>query len=37
MQFWIFWGIVAAFLVYGCILTRKPKKAAKWRGRPRSV
>jgi hypothetical protein len=26
MQLWIFWGIVAAFLVCGCILTRKPRK-----------
>jgi hypothetical protein len=26
MQFWIFWAIVAAFVVCGCILTRKPTK-----------
>jgi hypothetical protein len=26
MQLWIFWSIVAAFLVCGCILTRKPRK-----------
>jgi hypothetical protein len=26
MQLWIFWAIVAAFLVCGCILTRKPTK-----------
>ncbi len=26
MQLWIFWAIVAAFLVCGCILTRKPRK-----------
>jgi len=26
LQLWIFWAIVAAWLVCGCILTRKPKK-----------
>ena len=26
LQLWIFWAIVAAFLVCGCILTRKPTK-----------
>ena len=26
MQFWIFWSILAAFTVCGCILTRKPTK-----------
>ena len=26
LQLWIFWAIVAAFIVCGCILTRKPKK-----------
>jgi hypothetical protein len=26
MQLWIFWSIIAAFLVCGCILTRKPTK-----------
>ena len=26
MQLWIFWAIVAAFIVCGCILTRKPTK-----------
>jgi len=26
MQLWIFWAIVGAFLVCGCILTRKPNK-----------
>ena len=26
MQLWIFWAVVAAFLVCGCILTRKPRK-----------
>jgi hypothetical protein len=26
MQLWIFWSIVAAFIVCGCILTRKPRK-----------
>jgi hypothetical protein len=26
MQLWIFWAIVAAFVVCGCILTRKPTK-----------
>jgi hypothetical protein len=26
MQLWIFWSIVAAFIVCGCILTRKPTK-----------
>jgi hypothetical protein len=26
MQLAIFWAIVAAFLVCGCILTRKPRK-----------
>jgi hypothetical protein len=26
MQLWGFWAIVAAFIVCGCILTRKPKK-----------
>jgi hypothetical protein len=26
MQLWIFWAIVAAFIVCGCILTRKPRK-----------
>jgi len=26
MQLWIFWAIVGAFLVCGCILTRKPIK-----------
>jgi|SRR3974390_3447781 len=25
IQLWIFWAIVAAWLVCGCILTRKPK------------
>jgi hypothetical protein len=25
MQLWGFWAIVAAFIVCGCILTRKPK------------
>jgi hypothetical protein len=24
IQFWIFWAIVAAWVVCGCILTRKP-------------
>src|SRR6516162_1150723 len=27
MQLWIFWAIVAAFLVCGCILTWKPKES----------
>jgi hypothetical protein len=26
MQLWIFWSILAAFIVCGCILTRKPTK-----------
>jgi hypothetical protein len=26
MQLWIFWAIVAAFVVCGCILKRKPRK-----------
>jgi len=26
MQLWIFWAIVTAFIICGCILTRKPKK-----------
>jgi hypothetical protein len=26
MQLWIFWAIVTAFIVCGCILTRKPTK-----------
>jgi len=26
MQLWIFWAIVGAFIVCGCILTRKPRK-----------
>jgi hypothetical protein len=26
MQLWIFWTIVGAFIVCGCILTRKPTK-----------
>jgi hypothetical protein len=26
MQLWIFWAIVAAWVVCGCILTRKPSK-----------
>jgi hypothetical protein len=26
MQLWIFWAIVTAFTVCGCILTRKPSK-----------
>jgi hypothetical protein len=26
MQLWIFWAIVAALIVCGCILTRKPTK-----------
>jgi hypothetical protein len=26
MQLWIFWAIVTAFVVCGCILTRKPRK-----------
>jgi hypothetical protein len=26
MQLWVFWAIVTAFIVCGCILTRKPKK-----------
>ena len=26
MQLWIFWSIIAAFIVCGCILTRKPTK-----------
>jgi hypothetical protein len=26
MQLWIFWAIVTAFIVCGCIVTRKPKK-----------
>ena len=26
MQLWIFWAIVAAWMVCGCILTRKPRK-----------
>jgi len=26
MQLWIFWSIVAAFLVCGCIMTRKATK-----------
>jgi hypothetical protein len=26
IQFWIFWAIVAAWVVCGCILTRKPTK-----------
>ena len=26
LQLWIFWAIVAAWLVCGCILTRKPTK-----------
>ena len=28
MQLWIFLAIVAAFIVCGCILTRKPTKKA---------
>jgi hypothetical protein len=27
-QLWIFWAIVTAFVVSGCILTRKPRKKA---------
>ena len=27
MQLWIFWAIVTAFVVCGCILTRKPRKS----------
>jgi hypothetical protein len=26
LQLWIFWAIVAAWIVCGCIFTRKPKK-----------
>jgi hypothetical protein len=26
MQLWIFWVIVTAFVVCGCILTRKPRE-----------
>jgi hypothetical protein len=26
MQLWVFWAIVTAFIVCGCILTRKPRK-----------
>ena len=26
MQLWVFWAIIAAFIVCGCILTRKPRK-----------
>ena len=26
MQLWVFWAIIAAFIVCGCILTWKPKK-----------
>jgi hypothetical protein len=26
LQLWIFWAIVAAWVVCGCILTRKPRK-----------
>jgi hypothetical protein len=26
IQLWIFWAIVGAFIVCGCILTRKPTK-----------
>jgi hypothetical protein len=26
IQLWTFWAIVAAFIVCGCILTRKPRK-----------
>jgi hypothetical protein len=26
MQLWIFWAIATAFVVCGCILTRKPRK-----------
>jgi hypothetical protein len=26
MELWGFWAIVAAFMVCGCILTRKPRK-----------
>src|SRR5260370_10060282 len=26
MQLWIFWAIVGAFIVCGCVLTRKPTK-----------
>jgi hypothetical protein len=26
IQLWTFWAIVAAFIVCGCILTRKPTK-----------
>jgi hypothetical protein len=35
MQLWIFWAIVAAFVICGCILTRKPtKKSPMERLRP---
>ena len=27
MQLWVFWAIVTAFVVCGCILTRKPRKS----------
>jgi hypothetical protein len=26
MQLWAFWAIVTAFIICGCILTRKPRK-----------
>jgi hypothetical protein len=26
LQLWTFWAVVTAFIVCGCILTRKPKK-----------
>jgi hypothetical protein len=26
MQLWTFWAIVAAFMVCGCVLSRKPRK-----------
>jgi hypothetical protein len=26
MQLWLFWAIATAFVVCGCILTRKPRK-----------
>ena len=26
MQLWIFWAVVTAFVVCGCIFTRKPRK-----------
>ena len=29
MQLWIFWAIVTAFIVCGCILTRRPTNEHK--------